>query len=186
MASLHYFSKNMEQATFGAGCFWCVEAVFQRLQGVEKVQSGYAGGKVKDPSYREVCYGKTGHAEVVQITYDPQIIGFDDLLAVLFATHDPTTLNRQGNDVGTQYRSVIFYHNQEQKEVAENYIEALAASGEFRESIVTELSPLPTFYPAEEYHQNYYNQNREQPYCAFVVKPKVDKLKKLYQEKLKA
>lgn len=175
----------MEKATFGAGCFWCVEAVFQRLEGVQEVVSGYAGGKVKDPSYREVCYGKTGHAEVVQITYDPAIISYKELLEVLFATHNPTTLNRQGNDAGTQYRSVIFYHDEAQKHMAEAVIKAVDASGEWDDPVVTEVSPLPAFYKAEADHQNYFNENKSAPYCQFVVKPKVDKLKKAYQEKLK-
>lgn len=175
----------MEKATFGAGCFWCVEAVFQRLEGVEQVVSGYAGGKVKDPSYREVCYGKTGHAEVVQVTYDPTIISYQELVEVLFATHNPTTLNQQGNDVGTQYRSVIFYHDDEQKRIAEEVKKAVDASGEWSDPVVTEISPLPEFYIAEEDHQNYYNDNTTAPYCQFVVKPKVDKLKKAYREKLK-
>jgi peptide-methionine (S)-S-oxide reductase len=175
----------MEKATFGAGCFWCVEAVFQRLQGVEQVVSGYAGGKVKDPTYREVCYGKTGHAEVVQITYDPSVVSYRELVEVLFATHDPTTLNQQGNDVGTQYRSVIFYHNEEQKQIAEEVKRAVDASGAWKNPVVTEISPLPEFYVAEEYHQNYFNDNSNAPYCQYVVKPKVDKLIKSYREKLK-
>lgn len=176
----------MEKATFGAGCFWCVEAVFQRLEGVHQVVSGYAGGKFKNPSYREVCYGKTGHAEVVQITFDPSVISYRELLEVLFATHDPTTLNRQGNDVGTQYRSVIFYHNDDQKRIAEEVKNAVDASGEWSSPVVTEISPLPEFYEAEEDHQNYYNDNKNAPYCQYVVKPKVDKLIKSYQQKLKA
>ena len=175
----------MEKATFGAGCFWCVEAVFQRLEGVEQVISGYAGGKVKDPTYREICYGNTGHAEVVQLSYDPDKISYEELLEVFFATHNPTTLNRQGNDTGTQYRSVIFYHNEEQKQLAEKYKNAVDASGEWNDPVVTEISPLPEFYIAENYHQNYFNDNKEAPYCQFVVKPKVEKLTKSYQQKLK-
>jgi peptide-methionine (S)-S-oxide reductase len=175
----------MEKATFGGGCFWCVEAVFQRVEGVQQVVSGYAGGHVKNPSYQQICNGTTGHAEVVQITYDPEVIPFSELLAIFFTTHDPTTLNRQGNDIGTQYRSVIFYHNEEQAEQSREFIHALNASGEWSAPLVTELSPLPEFYPAEQYHQNYFNDNREQPYCMFVVKPKVDKLKKVYADKLK-
>jgi peptide-methionine (S)-S-oxide reductase len=175
----------MEKATFGGGCFWCVEAVFQRVEGVQQVVSGYAGGHVKNPSYQQICNGTTGHAEVVQITYDPAVIPFSELLAIFFTTHDPTTLNRQGNDIGTQYRSVIFYHNEEQAQQARELIQTLNASGEWSAPLVTELSPLPEFYPAEQYHQNYFNDNREQPYCMFVVKPKVDKLKKVYADKLK-
>ncbi len=175
----------MEKATIGGGCFWCVEAVFQRLEGVEQVVSGYAGGKVKDPTYREICYGKTGHAEVVQITFDPSIISYQELLEVFFATHNPTTLNRQGNDVGTQYRSVIFYHTEEQKQIAEAVKNAVDASGEWDDPVVTEISALPEFYNAEDYHQNYFNDNSNAPYCQFVVKPKVDKLRKSYREKLK-
>jgi peptide-methionine (S)-S-oxide reductase len=175
----------MEKATFGGGCFWCLEAVFQRVEGVQQVVSGYAGGHVKNPTYQQICNGNTGHAEVVQITYDPAIIPFSELMAIFFTTHDPTTLNRQGNDIGTQYRSVIFYHSEEQAQQAREFIQALNASGEWSAPIVTELSPLPEFYPAEQYHQNYFNANREQPYCMFVVKPKVDKLKKVYADKLK-
>lgn len=176
----------MEKATFGAGCFWCTEAVFQRLEGVEKVVSGYTGGSVKSPTYEQVCNGTTGHAEVVQLTYDSAKISYEELLEVFFATHNPTTLNRQGNDIGTQYRSVIYYHNQEQQELATRYKQAVNDSGEWEAAVVTEISPLPDdFYVAENYHQNYFNQNDNQPYCMFVVKPKVDKLKKSYREKLK-
>ena len=175
----------MEIATFGAGCFWCVEAVFQRLQGVESVVSGFSGGHIKNPAYREVVNGTTGHAEVCQITYDSQSITFKELLEVFWQTHDPTTLNRQGNDVGTQYRSAIFYHNDEQKELAEKYKKELGAAGAFSSPIVTEITKLDAFYPAEDYHQDYFNHNGEQPYCAFVVKPKVDKLKRVFADKLK-
>lgn len=175
----------MEKATFGAGCFWCVEAVFQRLEGVEEVVSGYAGGKVKDPTYRQICYGNTGHAEVIQISYDSAKISYQELLEIFFATHNPTQLNRQGNDIGTQYRSVIFYHNDEQKALAEQYKKAVDASGEWNEPVVTEISPLPAFYVAEDYHQNYFNDNKEAPYCQYVVKPKVEKLIKGYREKLR-
>ena len=175
----------METATFGAGCFWCVEAVFQNLKGVESVISGYSGGHIKNPAYREVCNGNTGHAEVAQITYDPKVTSFAELLEVFWQTHDPTTLNRQGNDVGTQYRSAIFYHNDEQKEIAEKYKQELEASGAFDAPIVTEISPLTNFYPAEDYHQNYFNQNPSQPYCSMVVRPKVDKFKKVFKDKLK-
>jgi peptide-methionine (S)-S-oxide reductase len=176
---------NMEQATFGAGCFWCVEAVFQRIKGVEKIVSGYAGGKTKNPNYKAVCTGETGHAEVCQITYDPSKVSFDELLEVFWKTHDPTTLNRQGNDVGTQYRSVIYYHNDAQKQLAEKYKKELDEVKAFDRPIVTEISPLPEFYVAEDYHQNYYNQNPDQGYCAFVIAPKVEKLRKVFKEKLK-
>ncbi len=175
----------MEKATFGAGCFWCVEAVFQRLEGVEQVVSGYAGGSVKDPTYKQVCNGNTGHAEVVQLTYDPQKITYEELLEVFFATHNPTTLNRQGNDVGTQYRSVVYYHDDRQKTLAEAAKKEVDASGEWDSPVVTEISPLPEFYVAENYHQNYFNDNSQAPYCQFVVKPKVEKLTKSYREKLK-
>lgn len=162
-----------------------MEAVFQRLEGVEKVVSGYAGGKVKDPTYREVCYGRTGHAEVVQITYNPDIISYQELLEIFFATHNPTTLNQQGNDVGTQYRSVIYYHNDTQKQIAEDVKQAVDASGEWKDPVVTEISPLPEFYVAEDYHQNYFNDNGQAPYCQFVVKPKVEKLIKSFSQKLR-
>jgi peptide-methionine (S)-S-oxide reductase len=175
----------MEQATFGAGCFWCVEAVFQNLEGVEKVVSGYTGGRIANPTYKEVCSGRTGHNEVTQITYDPQKISFEELLEVFWKTHDPTTLNRQGNDVGDQYRSGIYYHNEEQKRLAEEYKQKLNDAGAFPQPIVTEILPLGTFYRAEDYHQNYFNLNGSQPYCQFVVKPKVDKVKAVFGDKLK-
>lgn len=175
----------MEKATFGAGCFWCVEAVFQRLKGVEKVESGYSGGHVKNPGYKEVCTGDTGHAEVCQITYDPEQIGFKELLEVFWKTHDPTTLNRQGNDVGTQYRSVVFYHNDDQKELAEHYKNELEKSGAFNDPIITEIKPLNTFYKAEDYHQNYFNEHGNQPYCAIVIVPKLEKFKKVFSDKMK-
>ncbi|WP_400190997.1 peptide-methionine (S)-S-oxide reductase MsrA [Hymenobacter sp. B81] len=176
----------MELATFGAGCFWCVEAVFQNLRGVENVVSGYTGGRIANPTYKEVCSGLTGHAEVVQITFDPAVISFEQLLEVFWKTHDPTTLNRQGNDVGTQYRSAIYYHNAEQKRLAEEYKQKLNAAGAFPQPIVTEITALPTFYVAENYHQDYYNQNGSQPYCQFVVRPKVDKVKAVFGDRLKA
>ena len=176
----------MEKATFGSGCFWCTEAVFQDLEGVSGVVSGYAGGHIKNPAYREVCEGRTGHAEVVQITYDPAVVSFDTLLEIFWKTHDPTTLNRQGNDVGTQYRSVVFYHDEEQRKVATEYKEQLNASGAFGDPVITEISPLDTFYPAEAYHQNYYKNNPEQGYCSFVVRPKVEKFKKAFGDRLKA
>ena len=177
--------ENLEKATFGSGCFWCTEAVFERLNGVQKVVSGYAGGTVENPTYEEVCSGTTGHAEVTQITYDPKVITFDELLEVFWKIHDPTTLNRQGNDVGPQYRSVIFYHNDEQKKLAEKYKEELNKSGAWDKLIVTEISPLTNFFSAEGYHQDYYNNNPSQGYCAFVIAPKVEKFEKVFKDKLK-
>jgi peptide-methionine (S)-S-oxide reductase len=177
--------KTEEVATFGAGCFWCVEAVFLNLEGVNKVISGYSGGTVKDPTYKQVCTGTTGHAEVCQIYYNPDVISYKELLEVFWKTHDPTTLNRQGNDVGTQYRSVILYHNEEQKELAEIFKERLNESGAYDHPIVTEISPFDTFYKAEDYHQNYYNLNSLMPYCQFVIQPKLDKFKKAFSDKLK-
>lgn len=174
-----------DTATFGTGCFWCTEAVFQQLDGVIKSTSGYSGGQVSNPSYKEVCTGTTGHAEVIQVVYDPAKITFDELLEVFWQTHDPTTLNRQGNDVGPQYRSVVFYHNNEQKEKAEKYKAELDKSGAFDKPIVTEISPFTKFYAAENYHQDYYNQNGSQPYCYFVIKPKVEKFQKVFKSKLK-
>ena len=174
-----------DTATFGTGCFWCTEAVFQQLDGVIKSTSGYSGGQVANPSYKEVCTGTTGHAEVIQVVYDPAKITFDELLEVFWQTHDPTTLNRQGNDVGPQYRSVVFYHNNEQKEKAEKYKAELDKSGAFDKPIVTEISPFTKFYAAENYHQDYYNQNGSQPYCYFVIKPKVEKFQKVFKSKLK-
>jgi len=179
------FTDTTAVATFGAGCFWCVEAVFQDLNGVYSVESGYMGGKKQDPTYKEVCTGMTGHAEVCRIIYDPRILTFKDLLEVFWQTHDPTTLNRQGNDVGTQYRSVIFYYSEEQKKEAEFYKSELDKSGAFSDPIVTTLEKVDRFYPAEGYHQNYYNQNGDQPYCAFVIKPKVEKFKKAFSSRLK-
>lgn len=177
--------NTMELATFGAGCFWCVEAVFQSLKGVDQVISGYSGGHIKNPTYRQVCTGTTGHAEVCQISYDPSIITFEELLEVFWSTHDPTTVNRQGNDVGPQYRSVIFYHSEQQKILAENYKKELDASGAFNNPIVTEISPFETFFTAEDYHQEYYDLNPNQPYCTFVIKPKMDKFQKVFKDKLK-
>lgn len=178
-------SKMRETATVGAGCFWCVEAVMMALRGVERVVSGYAGGNVKDPTYREVCSGRTGHAEVVQITFDPAEISFRDLLFIFFATHDPTTMNRQGADSGTQYRSVIFNHNDEQRATAETVIAELTRDNVFGAPIVTELAPLDVFYRAEDYHQDYFNTNQNQPYCQAVIAPKVAKLRKQYLDRLK-
>lgn len=178
-------TPNYELATFGSGCFWCTEAIFQQVKGVEKVVSGYSGGKVKNPTYKEVCTGLTGHAEVVQITYNPELITYDELLEIFWKTHDPTTLNRQGNDVGTQYRSVIFYHNEEQKKKAEFYRKQLEESGAFNRPIVTEISPFVEFYPAENYHQNYYRLNPTAPYCTYVIAPKLEKFEKVFSNKLK-
>jgi peptide-methionine (S)-S-oxide reductase len=178
-------SEHMDTATFGAGCFWCVEAQFQLLDGVISVQSGFSGGTIKNPAYKEVCMGTTGHAEVVQVIYDETKISYDELLAAFWQTHDPTQLNRQGNDVGTQYRSVIFYHNEKQKELAKKYKKELNASGAWDKPIVTEISPIKEFYKAEGYHQNYFNENGDQPYCQYVIQPKVEKFRKVFKEKLK-
>ena len=174
-----------DTATFGAGCFWCVEAVFQEMKGVIKVTSGYSGGEVKNPSYKEVCTGLTGHAEVCQIVYNPKEVSFKELLEAFWQTHDPTTLNRQGNDAGTQYRSVIFYHNESQKQLAEKYKAELIKSGAFDKPIVTAIDPFTKFYPAEDYHQNYYDQNGDAPYCQYVIQPKVEKFRKVFHDKLK-
>ncbi len=178
-------SKQTDTATLAAGCFWCVEAVFQNLNGVISVTSGYSGGKVANPSYREVCTGETGHAEACNVVYDPSKISFDEILEVFWKTHDPTTMNMQGNDAGTQYRSAIFYHSEKQKELAEKYKKDLDASGAFDKPIVTEISPFTNFYKAEDYHQNYFNENGDQPYCRFVIQPKVEKFKKVFKDKLK-
>ena len=178
-------NTNLETATFGTGCFWCTEAIFQQLEGVEKVTSGYSGGSVPNPSYEQVCSKTTGHAECLNIMYDPKKISFDELLEVFWQTHDPTTLNRQGADVGTQYRSVVFYHNEEQKAKTAKYKAALDKSGAFDNPIVTTLEPFTIFYPAEEYHQNYYNSNGSQGYCQFVIRPKVEKFEKVFKNKLK-
>jgi peptide-methionine (S)-S-oxide reductase len=177
--------SDREIATLAGGCFWCLEAVFNDLRGVDKVVSGYAGGSLPNPSYEQVCRGTTGHAEVVQITFDPKETSFKELLEVFFTIHDPTTLNRQGADTGTQYRSAIFYHSPEQKEVSEQVIRELEAERIWDDPIVTEVTPLDAFYPAEGYHQQYYEQNPNQPYCRAVVAPKVAKFRKLYLSKLK-
>ena len=174
-----------EVATFGSGCFWCTEAVFERLDGVIRVVSGYAGGHVKNPSYKEVTSGQTGHAEVCQVFFDPKVITYEELLDVFWHTHDPTTLNRQGNDHGPQYRSVIFYHNAEQQKLAENSKKQMAISGIFNDPIVTEIREFTDFYEAEDYHQDYFKNNPNQPYCTFIVKPKVEKFSMKYQDKLK-
>jgi len=173
-----------EVATLAGGCFWCLEAVFEQLRGVEKVVSGYAGGEVKNPTYRQVCDGTTGHAEVVQVTFDPARVSFRDLLGVFFTIHDPTTLNRQGADSGTQYRSAIFHHTPEQKAVAEEVIRELDAEGVWDDPIVTQVAPLTEFYPAEEYHQRYFRTNPNQPYCQVVVAPKVAKFRRKYLDRL--
>ncbi len=178
-------SEKLAVATFCTGCFWCTEAIFQRLDGVKEVVSGYSGGKGPKPSYKEVCTGATGYAEACQITYDATKISFDKLLEVFWKTHDPTTLNRQGNDVGTQYRSVIFYHDDEQKDIAEQYKLQLDDSGAFKDPIVTAIEPYTNFYSAEDYHQNYFNENGSQPYCNFVVRPKVEKFQKIFKDALK-
>lgn len=176
---------NLDTATFGAGCFWCVEAQFQMLDGVVKVESGFSGGHVKNPSYREVCDGTTGHAEVCQITYDKTKLSYDDMLQAFWMSHDPTQLNRQGNDYGTQYRSVIFYHNDEQKRIAEAYKKKLNDEKVYDNPVVTEIAPYTVFYKAEDYHQNYFNENGDQPYCSFVIQPKVEKFRKVFGNKLK-
>jgi len=177
--------EGLELATFGNGCFWCTEAIFEQLEGVTKVESGYAGGAVKNPSYKEVCTGNTGHAEVIRLTYNPKIISYRELLDVFFNTHDPTTLNRQGADVGTQYRSAIFYHNEEQKAEAEQMIADLEKENVFDSKIVTEITPVNNYYVAENYHQDYYNNNKNQGYCRAVINPKLEKFVKKYKSKLK-
>ena len=179
-------SHGMDTATFANGCFWCTEAIFQDLEGVTKVTSGYTGGASKNPTYREVCSGETGHAECLQIIFDPAKISFDELLEVFWKTHDPTTLNRQGNDAGTQYRSAIFYHNEKQKELSEKYKKELDVSGAFKNPVVTEITPFTVFYPAEDYHQQYFNLHGSEPYCQFVIQPKMEKFKKAFKNKLKA
>ncbi|TDE08866.1 peptide-methionine (S)-S-oxide reductase [Dyadobacter psychrotolerans] len=178
-------TAGTEMATFGTGCFWCTEAVLESLDGVKKVVSGYSGGQVANPSYKAVCTGETGHAECVEVTYDPKVITYAELLEAFFRSHDPTSLNRQGNDVGTQYRSVIFYHNDEQKKLAEEAKTELDKSGAYNKPIVTEITKAVKFYVAEDYHQNYFANNPDQGYCAFVIAPKLDKFKKVFKEKLK-
>jgi peptide-methionine (S)-S-oxide reductase len=178
-------NSQFQVATFGAGCFWCTEAVFLNVKGVTKVVSGYSGGKIKNPTYREICSGLTGHAEVTQITFDPTKVSFEELLEVFWNTHDPTTLNKQGADEGTQYRSVVFYHNAYQQQKAEEYKKQLEAAHTFKNPIVTEISPLTNYYPAEDYHQNYFELNPNQSYCQYVVRPKVEKFKKHFVAKLK-
>ncbi len=176
--------EEKDIATLGGGCFWCLEPIFDGLQGVDKVESGYAGGNVDNPTYEEVCTGTTGHAEVVQIKFNPKIINYREILEIFFFIHDPTQLNRQGNDVGSQYRSVIFYHSSEQKEIADHMIVTLTNQKIYPNSIVTEISPLKTFYRAEEYHQEYYRKNSTQPYCNFIITPKVSKFRQKFGYKL--
>lgn len=176
---------NLKKATLAGGCFWCTEAVFQRLEGVEKVISGFTGGNIKNPAYREIVTGRTGHAEAIEIHYNPEVIKFEELLLVFFATHDPTTLNRQQNDVGTQYRSGIFYHDEEQKNIAEKVIQLLTEENSFEDPIVTEITEASAFYTAETEHQDFYNQHRQQPYCQFIIDPKITKLNTLFSDKLK-
>lgn len=178
--------QSKELATLAGGCFWCLEAVYKELRGVERVVSGYAGGHVERPSYRDVCDGTTGHAEVVQITFDPSLVSYKELLEVFFTIHDPTTLNRQGADAGTQYRSAVFYHSPEQRETAEQTIAEMEAARVWDSTIVTEVAPLDRFYPAEDYHQDYFEKNPSQPYCRAVVAPKVSKFRKLFLDRLKA
>jgi peptide-methionine (S)-S-oxide reductase len=173
-----------ETATLGGGCFWCVDTIFRELQGVEKVESGYAGGRTANPTYRDVCSGMTGHAEVVQVTFDPSVLSFRDLLRVFFTVHDPTTPDRQGADIGTQYRSIILYHSDEQRETAKQVIDELSREKVWDDPIVTQLVPFTTFYSAEKYHQDYYSQNPNQPYCQIVIAPKVAKFRKAYLERL--
>ena len=178
-------STNQEIATLGGGCFWCLEAVYEQVEGVTSVQSGYTGGARPDPTYEQVCSGATGHVEIVQVTFDPSAITFREILQIFFSIHDPTTANRQGNDVGTQYRSAIFYHSEEQKATAEAVITEIEAAGVFANPIVTEVDPLEQYYPAEQHHQEYYRRNSSQPYCQFVIDPKVSKFRSQYFDKLK-
>jgi peptide-methionine (S)-S-oxide reductase len=175
----------METATFGGGCFWCTEAIFKEVKGVESVTSGYSGGEIVNPSYREVCTGRTAHAEVIEIDFDPAIVSFQELLEIFWSTHDPTSLNRQGNDVGTQYRSVVFYHNEQQKETAGQLKKKLNHEKIFEKPVVTEISPWKNFFRAEEDHQDYYENNPNQGYCQFIIVPKLDKFRKIFKEKLK-
>lgn len=176
--------NNFEIATLGAGCFWCVEAIFQQVEGVKKVASGYSGGQRENPTYEQVCSGATGHAEVIQVTFDPSIVSYQEILEVFWGVHDPTTLNRQGADTGTQYRSVIFYHNDEQKKTASELKDKLNKSGAFENPVVTEIAPFDKFYVAENYHQDYYNRNGSQPYCSIVIRPKIEKFRKVFKDRL--
>lgn len=177
--------EGLEVATLGGGCFWCTEAIYQDLKGVERVESGYSGGHVDRPTYKQVTSATTGHAEVIQVLFDPKVITYSEILEIFWSTHDPTTLNRQGNDVGPQYRSAVFFHSEDQKKEAEFYKKRLTDSGAFNRPIVTEITPFSNFYAAEDYHQNYFNDNGMQPYCQFVIRPKVEKFKKAFAEKLK-
>lgn len=179
-------TKGMKTATFGGGCFWCVEAIFENVDGVGSVVSGYSGGAVRNPTYEQVTSGTTGHAEAVQVTYDPAKVSYDELLEIFWKTHDPTTPDRQGNDVGPQYRSVVFYHDDEQQRLAGIYRKKLDEAGIYDDPIVTEIAPFDAFYPAEKYHQNYFEQNPDQAYCRFVIQPKVDKFRKIFGDKLKS
>jgi len=184
----HIHSKNdkdLEIATLANGCFWCTEAMFSRVKGIKSVNAGYSGGKTSNPSYEQVCTGITGHAETIQIEYDPKVISFEKILDIFWHTHDPTTLNRQGNDVGTQYRSAIFYHDENQKNIAEKSKEELEKEAVFKNPIVTEIIPFSNFYPAEDYHKEYYENNRNAPYCSFVIDPKIQKLLQKYSDKIK-
>ncbi len=178
-------SDTLQTATFANGCFWCTEAIFKRIKGVESVMSGYSGGTIENPTYEQVSSESTGHAESVQITFDPKIISYETIVDVFFATHDPTTLNRQGNDVGTQYRSAIFYHNEEQKKLAEKAIEKLEKSGKYHDPIVTKIEKFTKFYPAEEYHKEYYDSHRSAPYCMVIIDPKIRKLMENFKENVK-
>lgn len=178
-------AQKLETATLGGGCFWCTEAVYKELKGVIDIKPGYSGGHVKNPAYREVCNGTTGHAEVIQITFDPTVVSFSEILEVFFMTHDPTTLNRQGNDVGTQYRSAVFYHNDEQKQTAEKVIRLFGQEKVYDRPIVNEVTAFDKFYVAEDYHFNYFARNKNEPYCQYVVAPKVEKFKKIFKEKMK-
>jgi peptide-methionine (S)-S-oxide reductase len=182
---VYYYNMNIQKITFGNGCFWCTEAIFQTVKGVKKVESGYMGGTTKNPTYTEICNGNTGHAEVIGLEYDTDEISFEELLLIFFKTHDATSLNRQGNDVGTQYRSVIFYYNDEQRAAAEAMIAKLTEEKVFDKPIVTEVSPASEFYKAEDYHQNYFNDNSTKSYCAFVIQPKLNKFAKEFTEKIK-
>lgn len=183
--SMDVMGKELEKATLGGGCFWCTEAVYLELKGIVEVKPGYSGGHVKNPTYKEVCTETTGHAEVVQITFDPEVVTFSEILEVFFVTHDPTTLNRQGNDVGTQYRSAIFYHSEKQKQTAEKVIQLLEQEKAYDNPIVTEVTAFDVFYVAEDYHFNYFARNKNQPYCQYVVAPKVEKFRKVFKEKMK-
>ncbi len=183
--SVSAMEKNLEKATLGGGCFWCTEAVYLEFKGVVGVKPGYSGGHIKNPTYEDVCTGTTGHAEVVEILYDADVVTFSDILEVFFMTHDPTTLNRQGNDVGPQYRSVVYYHSEEQKQVAEKIIQLFEKEKVYDKPIVTKVEPYTTFYEAENYHQNYYNRNKSQGYCQYIITPKLEKFRKIFKDQLK-